>query len=356
MITILRKDAPSATREILDGAIFFLSLVDEGANLAEPLLKDKNVQRIPAIAKMDREGLLHTLVYGPNSPDAHGDIAGPAAVKKIAHSFIPNMVGSGIDVMHNCKPVNKDQAHVCETFMIQKNGDDRFKGVTLNGEVINDTTKLAGWWAAVLKINDPQLRKPFEDGAWRGVSMYGPALVRPLENFTTKLAQRLQPESTMDETKLAEILAKALQPLTARLEKIEASSDSTPSPARPPEVQEPEVPAFDGDPNCLEDLAAHEELVMRSRLDFSNPKDIQKWRDYLKKRDADKDSVDGDELAKAKAEKAALEKRISELSKGSKQSTEDSTQTDETPEARMDRIRKSSKSVAQEVAGTAKAS
>ena len=142
----MTPDPRDPLREILDGDVFFISLVDEGANGAEVVLKNTDgtaLPRIEGVAKMDEEGLLYNLVYGPGV-DAHGDMAGPEAVKRLCHKYIPNMIGSGIDVMHNCKPLPKEAAYVCENFMIQKNGDDRFKGVKVNGRVIEDTTEEDG--------------------------------------------------------------------------------------------------------------------------------------------------------------------------------------------------------------------
>jgi len=345
------------TREILDGEIFFLSLVDSAANDTEPLLKAKGRERYATVAKL-KEGLLYTLVYGPDRVDVHGDLARKQAVQNLAHKFIPNMIGSGIDVMHNCRPVDPKDAHVCESFIIQKNGDDRFQGVKLDGRVIEDTRELEGWWASVIKLSAPALRSPFESGEWTGVSMYGPALVRPVSkkkfDFTTALAQRLglNPQETdMDEATLAKALADALKPLVDKVETLAKNVEAKPAdPAPSTDVIEKGATAieFEGDPNDLADVEAHEEKIFRDSLNFGKTSDLKKWRDFLKKKAAaDAEGSEGEsvELIKAKAEAKAANDRVQELAKASNQGTDDVKGT-ETDVERVVRIRKSAKETA----------
>ena len=355
----MRISKRTVEREILDGVIFFLSLVDEGANEVEPVLKGKKLTKHGAVAKLGKEGLLHCLVYGPDTVDYHGDVARKRAVQNLAHKYIPSMVGSGIDVMHNCRPVDRNAAHVCESFIIQSNGDDRFKGVTVKGKVIEDTRELEGWWAAIIKLNDPALRRGFEDGTWRGVSMFGDAIVREVDQdeFTTALAARRgtqpqpQPESDdMDEATLAAAIAKALAPLTDKVDALTAAQKpATPEPVR---KSTPDL-TFEGDPTDLADVEAHEERVFQASLDFNKPSDIAKWKTYLaKKAKAKAEGGDGEntELAKAKADAAAAQARVAQLQKASNQGSGDvDTGGKETPEQRQLRIRKAAKEAANEV-------
>lgn len=366
----LMKQTYEPKREILDGEMFFLSLVDAGANMAEVVMKDARgqaLQRIEAMAKFDeKEGLLYTLVYGPDLVDTHGDFAKKDAVKKLAHKFIPNMVGSGIDVMHNCKPVDPRDAHLCENLIIQKNGDDRFKGVKVNGRVIEDTSELDGWWASVIKLNAPALRAPFESGKWTGVSMYGNALVQPVlkqDDFTNALAARLglntnpPKETPMDETKLAQAIAAALTgsitPLVEKIDTLVKSVDDLKPKVDQTTVEagKQDIPVFDGDPNDLEAVEAYEEELFRAKLDFSNEKDLAKWKAHLSKKAElvkQKSSSEAPELAKAKAEAEAAVRRVQEMQKASRQTPNDVNGT-ETDVERVARIRKNAKETAQAV-------
>lgn len=348
------KAKRKAIRRILDGDIFFLSLVDVAANESEILLKGKNLQEIKGIAKLSREGLLHTLVWGPDQVDCYGDTADGVAVKKLCHRFIPSMVGSGIDVMHNCQPVDERDAHVCESFMIQKNGDDRFKGVKVNGRVIEDTTELEGWWAAIIKLNAPELRAPFESGDWTGVSMFGDALVETVSksDFTSALADRLgsppNPEETdMDPQELIAALTQVMSPMMTQLEKISKSVVKEDVIVPTPDKLEKDLPVFDGDPNDLEEIEAHEELLFKTKLDFSDMKDLAKWKTYLAKKAADakaakdaEDSTDSVELKKAKADVEAANRKVTELSKASNQSADDIAPSTENANDKMARLMK----------------
>jgi len=348
-----------AKREILDGEMIFLSLVDAGANHVVPIMKDgRPLQRYEAVAKIDKEGLLYNLVYGPDIVDTWGDFASREAVQKIAHKFIPNMVGSGIDVMHNCKPVDPKDAHICESFIIQKNGDDRFKGVAIDGRVIEDTSELEGWWASIIKLNAPHLRAPFESGEWTGVSMYGPALVQSVQksDFTQALADRLgnpphSKETDMNPTELAEALKKALAPVIEKVEAIAKSvqdTQSEPAPTNPPAYPDPVVEIeFEGDLDNLEDVEAHEEKLFRASLDFNKPADLKKWKAYIAKR-AENKPADSDELTKAKADAEAANRRVADLAKASNQPADD-VKTNETAVERQVRIRKFAKETAQGV-------
>ena len=356
---------PAAKREILDGEMIFLSLVDAGANMAEIIMKDaagRPMQRIEAVAKLDKQGLLHTLVYGPDVVDNHGDFARRDAVQKLAHKFIPNMVGSGIDVMHNCKPVDPNDAHICESFIIQKIGDDRFRGVKLNGRTIDDTTELDGWWASVIKLNAAHLRAPFENGDWTGVSMYGPALVAPVAkkfDFTRALADRLgittPKETDMNPEELAKAIAAALAPVVDEVKALTKRLDGKTTAEPTPTVEKQEVPVFDGDPDNLEEVDAYEEVLFRAKLDFSNEKDLGKWKAHLKKKaeteaasKAKATESESDELKKAKADADAAGRKVVELQKASNQGSDD-VKTSETDTDRRTRIRKMAKETAKSV-------
>ena len=268
------------------------------------------------------------------------------------------MKGSGIDVMHDCEPVDREEAHLCENFIVQK-GDPRFQDVFIDG-VRKDAT---GSWAVVMKLNSERLRAPFRTGEWSGVSMWGSALVSPVSKsgtFPDALADRLGSTSTpkeneMDETKLAEAIAKALAPVVAKIEEVAKAVATDPDADA---TKETPVIKFTGDANKLEDVEAHEELVFKASLDFSDPDDLAKWKAHLSKKAEvaaeikkiadEKEGAPENETA-AQRELRVAKARVVELSKASNQSGDDVAPSNETANERMTRIRKTAKSTVDKV-------
>lgn len=162
-------------RRIKKAAIKFISLVPAGANKVDAVYKADGSFSFEPMVKasdnFDEEGELLAVVYPANMRDAQGDIADASVVKQMAHDFIAN--GAGIDINHDGKPVAKDRARVAETFLVRKT-DERFHGWK---DREGNSTDLTGAWAAVIKIDDPELRKKYRSGEWAGVSMGGTALV-----------------------------------------------------------------------------------------------------------------------------------------------------------------------------------
>lgn len=162
-------------RRIKKAAIKFISLVPAGANLVDTVYKSDGTFTIGTLMKasdnFDEAGELTSVVYAPNFRDAQGDIADADVVKQMAHDFLAN--GGSIDINHDGKPLPREKARVAETFLVQKT-DTRFHGwKDRNGNPVD----LAGAWAAIIKIDDPELRKKYRSGDWAGVSMGGTAVV-----------------------------------------------------------------------------------------------------------------------------------------------------------------------------------
>ena len=98
-----------------------------------------------------------------------------------------------IDVRHDGVALNKTQAFVAESFLVQKD-DPRFDGIkTYDGAVVNPV----GSWGVVMKVDDPVLRQKYRDGEWNGVSMGGTAVVASeksddmIERVIVAMAERL---------------------------------------------------------------------------------------------------------------------------------------------------------------------
>jgi len=117
------------------------------------------------------KGELTALVYAPEHRDTQGDIASAEVIKTMMYDAARD--GVSIDVRHDGTALNKTQAYVAESFLVQK-ADPRFEGIkTYDGTVVDPT----GSWGVVMKIDDPVLRQKYRDGEWTGVSMGGTAEV-----------------------------------------------------------------------------------------------------------------------------------------------------------------------------------
>jgi hypothetical protein len=290
------------TRRIKAAKISLISLVPAGANEVRSLFKSKGQIELAAVAKMGVEGYLTSLVYSPDRTDFEGDTAEVPAIKQMAHDFITNMEGTGIDVLHSCEPLSPEQARVCETFIVQK-GDPRFVGITDDrGEAIDPE----GSWGVVIKIDDPDLRSRYATGEWVGVSMFGSAIVEPV----TK-SQDLTKDSTMDEKMFAELLKSFGADLSATIVEGLAKALAPKEDPKPEPVAKTSV-EFEGDPMNPEDLAKHADKVLLASLDLGNPEDLAKWQAHVVAKQAPKaDPVDETpaEIAKLQAQLLKLQGR-----------------------------------------------
>lgn len=284
--TTKRRPKRRPKRQLKEGTISLISLVPRGANQVRSLFKDHDAVEACAVAKMGAEGMLTTLVYVPDDTDSQGDFAKAEHIRQWAHDFIPNMDGSGIDVLHDCQPLDAEQAHVCETFIVQK-GDPRFEGITDDQGTAIDPT---GAWGVIIKIDDPELRKLYETGEWVGVSMFGSAIAEPVS--TTKSADPEPEEDPMTPEQMAE-MAKMVAEAVAK-----ATAPAEPEPA-------PEAPAieFEGDIHDPEAVAKHADRVLFASLDMSKPADVAKWQAHLTKqaearKQAEAANPNADEIAK----------------------------------------------------------
>lgn len=332
--------------------ISLISLVTDPANKVQAVFKSAEgnpLREFQTIAKLDEQGYLTSLVYIPEFADTDGQAASAEEIEDACNSYPLLMKGSGIDVMHDCEPVDKEEAHLCQNFIVQK-GDPRFQDVVIDGEKV-DTT---GAWAVVMKLNSERLRAPYRTGVWNGVSMFGSALVSTVAKsgtFPNALATRLGNTSTlkeneMDPKELAEAIAKALAPV---VEKIDEVAKTVAKANETVEPDEPEVPVikFTGNPDSLADIEAHEVAIFKASLDFSNPEDLAKWKAHLAKK-AELEGAPAGE-AEDQRELRIAKARVEELSKASNQDTSDTSNSNETVAEKVARVRKSSKGVAHDL-------
>jgi hypothetical protein len=313
-----------------------------------------------AAARMRKgaEGLLDILVYVPEHEDAEGDIASKEVIRDIAHNFIPCMEGSGIDLLHSLETLSPEDAHICETYIVQKS-DPRFV------DVIDDDGKPIdpeGSWGVTIKLDNPVIRSLYETDGWHGASMYGAMIVEPLtkSDFTAALASRLgttpnSQENDMNEEKFAEMLKAFGVSLTSALAKsLEGLKPVTKQVDDPKPVADPKpaVIEFVGDAEKLEDIEAHEEKLFKAHLDFGKPEDLAKWKAYITKKAADAKAADGKgdgEGDDGKGETVELVKarqRVAELEKASKQDTKD-VESGDSAETKMSKGRVYGRELAQ---------
>ena len=158
---------------IVKANITHLSLCPRGANRMPVIWKSGDILELDTIVKasekFDEDGLLTAVVYAPEVEDAQGEIASAEVIKDMAYGAHRN--GLKVDIRHDQKELKKEDAHIVESFLIQK-GDPRFTMFkTYEGEVVDVT----GGWATVIKIDNAELRKQYRSGEWNGVSMGGTA-------------------------------------------------------------------------------------------------------------------------------------------------------------------------------------
>jgi hypothetical protein len=243
-------------RRIKKAAIKFISLVPAGANLVDTVYKSDGTFTVGTLLKasdnFDEAGELTAVVYTPNFRDAQGDIADADVVKQMAHDFIAH--GASIDINHDGKPLPREKARVAETFLVQKT-DSRFHGwKDRNGNAVD----LAGAWATVIKIDDPELRKKYRSGDWAGVSMGGTAVVEAeksfdlLHNFVELLskAPALSNHRT-NEPKSTDMTPQELQTILDQNNKTVLASVAEMLKTLAPKAEEKQTSGFDFPPHVL---------------------------------------------------------------------------------------------------------
>lgn len=290
----------TAKRRLKNARITHISLCRKGRNKLKTIMKSGDRIEVPLIvSKMDEtEGLLYSLVWAPEFADDDGDVMSVPEIQKMAHDFLSN--GGNIDVEHDLDPLSTEQVRICETLIVQK-GDERFSGMTYDGETIDPT----GSWGIVLKILDPELKAAYDAGEWDGVSMFGQAEGTPVH----KTQPQPEPETqVMDENEIKALVAKAVA------DGIKASKDADVEAQRVADLKKAEDAKnsdikFEGDATNVEDVAKHQEKLAVLKVDWNDPKSVADYKATLKT----------EKVEKSDSEKkiAVLQKEIVELEKSS---------------------------------------
>lgn len=138
-----------------------VALVDEAANLVPGLYKsaDGNVLNLLPNVRVDaEEGLLYGIVQAPWMVDAHSHFMDEDGPRIACHSYSED--GMQMDIMHGSTVLGKEKARVVENMMLP-GFDARFPKYDNMGREINHK----GAWAAVVKIDDPNLRALAKSGS-----------------------------------------------------------------------------------------------------------------------------------------------------------------------------------------------
>ncbi len=331
-------------RRIKSAKISFISLVPRGANQLPVLYKsaDQTVQ-FDCIVKDDRfteEGLLTAIVYAPEREDSQGDVASAAVIKQMAHDYVRNV--GAVDVKHNTAALPREKVSVVESFIVQKN-DTRFADLKdYSGRSVDATDG----WGVVIKVDDPELRRLYREGHWNGVSMFGPAIVEPLNksadaNIPDLLADRLAGGSNNRNPNETDMDIKELtQALNANNDSLVKSlTDSIVTGLA--KALKPEAPAddktlikFEGDPTNVADVRKHAKRVRASQVNWSNAESVAKYEAELAKEATDAAAAEAaakaatdknktPELVKAEAELAKAQADLVKAQRGSNQSPDD---------------------------------
>lgn len=163
-VRVRKKATTTATKEIRDLKVEFISLVGKAANKRTVVYKNASsgdgtpLERHVAIRKLDDEKrLVYGIVYPPDEADTEGHTMTAAEIEKAAHEFLQSGRTGQVDRDHDEDP---DEGYVVESYIISK-GDARFP------------TDPSGSWAVVIKVTADDTWKQVKKGELSGISMQG---------------------------------------------------------------------------------------------------------------------------------------------------------------------------------------
>ncbi|MFI8714445.1 XkdF-like putative serine protease domain-containing protein [Brevibacillus brevis] len=146
-----------------DARITHISLVDKGAN-GRPfaIIKEEGketLQKEIRIAKADKaKQIVYSVVYEPDTEDAHEDQMSADEIEKAAHLFMEKQHTYNIDKQHD---LDADKGYVVESYIAPVDmelGDQEIK---------------KGSWVAGVKVTDADTWEQIEKGEITGFSMWG---------------------------------------------------------------------------------------------------------------------------------------------------------------------------------------
>ena len=317
-------------RRITKAKIKFLSLVPRGANRLPTIFKEDGAFEVALLLKdsMGEKGELTAIVYAPELWDSQEEIASAEVIKDMLYDSARE--GVEIDIRHDGKALSREQVYVAEQFLVQK-GDPRFEGLKdYSGRPVDPT----GAWGVVIKIEDPQLRKLYREGAWEGISMGGNAQFAQekedpddlADRIVKALEKRLNPEEdTMTKEQIQELATTVANAVVKGM--ADAAPQKPTSPAAPEKKKPAERPVFKGDPTDVEALKAHREELrkhgLQERLNkATSTKEIDEILKELEEKPKGSDDGndgDSDEVKKLKKQQTELEAKLQKAQGASRQ-------------------------------------
>jgi len=344
---------PHPLRRIKKAKITFISLCPKGVNKLPVIYKEEDNSLVlnPIVKAGDdftEKGELLVIAYPSEKVDSQGDIASKGVVKAMAYDYMK--CGGQIDIRHDGKALGRDQIFIAENFMVQK-GDPRFSGLTdYEGNEVDATDS----WGLVLKVEDENLRKLYNNGDWAGVSIFGsaefekPDGVNKAEQILQDLISKMnpkEPEHTQEDifmtiTKedlkeiftaqteaigktVADAIEKARVPTEAeKLEKLKTFAkelgieipDST-KPTKPVKTSKVEkeeedlskAPVFSGDPTDAEALTEHtfqlKQYELRKDVDWEDADSVSQYGEALAELQKEDEEASGKKRKKPAASK-----------------------------------------------------
>ncbi len=267
-------------RRFRKAKISFISLCPKGKNQMPVVFKADGAfdwsLLTKASEKFQEDGTILGVVFAPEVRDSEGDIADPAVIKEMCHSFA--QAGLQVDIRHDNKAVPREDAYVAENFIIQK-GDPRFADFKDNSGNVVDVT---GGWGVLIQINKEELRAQYREGKWEGISMAGNALFEVEksddgETFFKRLMAGLsglvaKSNNDGDFDMKPEELKKMLDDQTAALSAAIVKALKPDAPEIKPEDKkvekevDPDEPVFTGSKSKLADVKAHAIKLQHYRL------------------------------------------------------------------------------------------
>lgn len=202
-LVVIEKKVPAseapegAERKLIDTTVFYISLVDAGANnrtFALVKRADMNTQEEPnffkelRIVKIDEEKRqVYAAVYVPDETDSHGDYMDAETIDNMAADFVRAGRANNVDVQHDFVP---GKGFVRESWIV-RTGDPMFPG------------EKAGTWVVSIQITDDVAWGKIKSGDITALSLAGYALVEevvPDDEYTeeTKTIVPYEATSKMD--------------------------------------------------------------------------------------------------------------------------------------------------------------
>ena len=170
-------------RRLKDIDVYFISLVEKGANKKKIIYKGDNFQdspdvdKIVSIRKVDEEKrIVYGIVYSPEETDSQGDVASAQEIEKAAYAFMKNARTKKVDKNHDETP---DEGYIAESW-ITKEVDALF------------SEDPQGSWAVGIKVEKDDTWDEIKKGGITGFSLMGRAAVEQVTKKSNSILDKIK--------------------------------------------------------------------------------------------------------------------------------------------------------------------